>query len=115
MAHIKIEGLDKLERKLKDNVTMDDVKRVVRMNGSQLQRKMQTKADFKMGYQTGQTKRSIGLEIKDAGMAAEVEPTTEYAPYLEFGTRFMDAQPFVKPAYVEQKEKFKRDIERLMR
>lgn len=115
MARIKVEGLDKLERALKDNATLDDVRRVIRHNGTQLQRSMQSKADFKMGYQTGQTKRSIGLEIKDAGMAAEVEPTTEYAPYLEYGTRFMDAQPFVKPAYVEQKEKFQRDLERLMR
>ncbi len=115
MGGIKITGLDKLQKSLKENVTMDDVKRVVKTNGSQMQRKMQTNADFKMGYQTGETKRSIGLEIKDQGFTAEVAPTTDYSPYLEHGTRFMGAQPFVKPAHNEQKEKFKRDMQRLVK
>lgn len=115
MPKLKVDGLEKLEKALKQNVTMDDVKRVVRHNGSQMQQKMQDNADFKKGYQTGQTKRSIGLEIKDSGFTAEVEPTTDYSPYLEYGTRFMEAQPFVKPAYSVQKEKFKRDMQKLVR
>lgn len=115
MPKIKIEGLDKLQKALKDNVTLDDVKKVVRHNGTQLQRKMQNNADFKKGYQTGQTKRSIGLEIKDAGFSAEVEPTTDYSPYLEYGTRFMEAQPFVGPAFDEQSAKFKKDMQRLVK
>lgn len=115
MPKVKIDGLDKLQKALKDNVTMDDVKRVVSTNGSQLQRKMQANAEFTKGYQTGQTKRSIGLEITDGGFAAEVEPTTEHSPYLEYGTRFMEAQPFVGPAYNEQVQKFKRDMDRLVR
>lgn len=115
MAGIKIEGLDKLEAALKENVKLDDVKRVVRHHGSQLQRNMQNKADFRMGYQTGQTKRSIGLEIKDGGFSAEVGPTTDYSPYLEYGTRFMEAQPFIKPAHSEQAQKFGRDLKRLMK
>ena len=115
MAKIRIEGLDKLQKALKDNVTMDDVKKVVRHNGAEMQRKIQAKADFKKGYQTGTTKRSIGLEFTDSGFTAEVEPKTEYSPYLEYGTRFMDAQPFVRPGYYEQKEKFKRDMDKLVR
>ena len=115
MPKIKIEGLDELQKALKDNVTMDDVKKVVKHHGSKLQRGMQSKADFKKGYQTGETKRSIGLEIKDQGFAAEVAPTTEYSPYLEYGTRYMEAQPFVRPAYEEQAEKFKRDMQRLVK
>jgi HK97 gp10 family phage protein len=75
---------------------------------------MQQKADFKKGYQTGTTKRSIALEIKDSGMTAEVEPGTEYSPYLEYGTRFMDAQSFVRPAYNEQKAIFKADMQKLV-
>ena len=114
MPKLEVKGLDKLQKKLKENVTMDDVKQVVRHNGQQLQRKMQTNADFKKGYATGTTKRSIGLEFKDSGFTAEVEPGTEYSPYLEYGTRFMDAQPFVRPAHDEQKEKFKRDMQKLV-
>lgn len=115
MAKMKVTGLKELQKALKDNVTMDDVKKVVRQNGSELQRKMQDNADFTKGYATGETKRSIGLEITDGGFAAEVEPKTEYAPYLEYGTRFMDAQPFVKPAYDDQVQQFKKDMQRLVK
>ena len=112
---IEIEGLEELQKKLKDNVGLDDVKRVVRQNAADLQTLMQSKADFKMGYATGQTKRSIGLEIKDRGFAGEVGPETEYSPYPEYGTRFMSAQPFVRPAFNKQKEKFKRDMSKLVK
>lgn len=113
MAKITVVGLKELEKALKDNATMDDVKRVVKQNGSEMQEKIQKNADFKMGYQTGETKRSVGLEIKDSGKTAESGPKTEYAEYLEFGTRFMDAQPFVKPAYEEQKKQFEADMKKL--
>ena len=127
MAKLTVEGLDKLEKKLKKNVTLNDVERIVRVNGSELHRKMQKNADFKGHYgwakgkgkvfktPTGTTKRSISLDIKDGGMTAEVEPQTEYSPYLEYGTRFMEAQPFVRPAFEEQAEQFKRDMDKLVR
>ena len=107
MGGVKIVGLEKLQKKLKKNARMEDVKRVVRHNGSQLQ------ADFSKGYQTGATKRSVGLDMKDNGLTAESGPTTEYAEYLEYGTRFMEAQPFIKPAFDKQAEKFKRDMKKL--
>ena len=115
MPKLKVEGLDKLQKALKENVTMNDVKRIVRQNASEMQSKMQDNADFTKGYATGTTKRSIGLEIQDGGFTAEVEPGTEYSPYLEYGTRFMGAQPFVKPAYNTQKVQFKKDMQKLVR
>lgn len=109
MAGVKIVGLEKLQKKLKQNVRMDDVKKAVRHNGAEMQAKAQQNAPV----DTGMLKRSIGLEITDGGMSAEVEPTAEYAPYVELGTRFMEAQPYLKPAFGEQKEKFKRDMKKL--
>ena len=76
---------------------------------------MQGKADFKKGYQTGATKDSITLEIVDEGFTAEVGPTTEYSGYLEYGTRKMEAQPFIWPAFNEQVEKFRSDMQRLVK
>ena len=121
MGVIRIEGLEELQKQLKKNANMDDVKKVVRQNGSQLQQKIQRKADFKGHWKgkkfkkpTGETKRSVMLEIKDGGMTAESGPTTDYAEYLEFGTRFMDAQPFVKPALEEQSKKFESDLRKLV-
>jgi HK97 gp10 family phage protein len=115
MGVIRIEGLEELQKKLKKNANMDDVKKVVRHNGSQLQQKIQQKADFKKGYQTGTTKRSVSLEFKDNGLTAESGAATEYAEYLEFGTRFMEAQPFVKPALEEQSKKFESDLQKLVK
>ena len=115
MASIKVDGLEELQKRLKDNVQMTDVKRVVRKNGAELHKKMQENADFTRGYATGTTKRSIGLEIKDDGLTADVGAETEYAPYLEYGTRFMEAQPFVRPSLDAQKTKFKNDLNKLVR
>ena len=62
---------------------------------------------------TGTLKRSIGLEIRDGGLTAEVEPTAEYAAYVEYGTRYMSAQPYMRPSCTAQKEKFKSDLKSL--
>lgn len=115
MAKLKIEGLKELQKALKENITLDDVKRVVSRNGKKLQLTMQRNADFKKGYQTGATKDSITLEIVDEGFTAEVGPTTEYSGYVEHGTRKMEAQPFVWPAFNEQVEKFRSDMQRLVK
>lgn len=113
MSGIKIEGIEKLQAKLKKNVQMDDVKRVVKTNGAQLKNKMVRNANFVKGYQTGTTKRHIFRNTKDSGLTVEVGSTTEYSPYLEFGTRFMEAQPFVRPSLDEQKKEFVKDFKKL--
>lgn len=115
MGDISVKGLDKLQKKLKANCTLNDVRNKVKKNGAALQTKMQEKAEFTQGYQTGTTKRSIELSFEDGGMTATVAPTTEYAPYVEYGTRFMEAQPFVRPALKEQEIIFKQDLQKLMK
>lgn len=126
MGDIKIVGMEKLQKKLKKNVNMEAVKKKVRQHGGQLQTKAMQNADFKGHYEwqkgkgrvfvppSGALRGSIHLEITDGGMAAEVEPTADYAPYVELGTRFMEAQPYLKPAFDEQKEKFKKDMKKLV-
>lgn len=90
---------------------MNDVKRIVKSNGAALQESAQRKVPV----DTGNLKRSIGLEIRDSGLTAEVEPTAEYAAYVEYGTRYMNAQPYMRPSYTAQKEKFKSDLKKLTR
>lgn len=120
MPKIEFEGLYELQMALKENITLDDVKKVVKQHGSQLQRLSQRNAQFKGHYRgkkfikpTGKLKGSIGLEITDGGMTAEVEPSAEYAAYVELGTRKMSAQPYLKPSWEVQKEKFKNDMDKL--
>lgn len=110
MAGVKIIGIEKIQKKLRQNVQMADVKKVVRHKGAEMQAKAQQNAPV----DTGTLKRSIGIEITDGGMTAEVEPTADYAPYVELGTRFMEAQPYLGPAFNEQKEKFKKDMKKLV-
>ena len=111
MAGIKVTGLDKLQKKLKKNADLNDVKRLVKKHGGQLQEKTMRNAPVDTGF----LKQHINLDITDGGMTAEVEPTAEYAPYVEYGTRFMSAQPYLKPAYNEQKRKFEQDMKKLVR
>lgn len=117
MSEIKIIGIAELEAKLKANCNLDDVRRVVSTNGDELNKRMKrnTKTAFVKGYTKGDTANSINTEIRDSGMTAAVGPTTEYAPYVEHGTRFMEAEPFAKPAWEEQKEIFKKDLKKLMK
>lgn len=115
MNDIKLVGLKELEEKLKDNVTLNDVKRVVKMNGSELHSGMQRAAIFKGGYSTGRTKQSITLGFEKDGLSAKVKPGTEYSPYVEYGTRYMAAQPFVRPSFNRQKKQFMKDLKKIMK
>lgn len=108
---ITIVGMEKLEKKLKKNTDLSAVRTVVKKNGSE----MQTKAQKHAPVDTGTLKRSISLKVADAGMTAEVEPKVHYGAYVELGTRFMKAQPYLKPAFDEQKGKFKQDMDKLVR
>ena len=122
MAGVRIDGFDKLEAKLKRNMDLGAVRTVVRKNGADLQTKAQKNAPVGTpqstgipGYVGGTLKRSVELDITDGGLTAEVEPTADYAAYVEYGTRFMEAQPYLNPAYDEQKKKFVKDLNELVR
>lgn len=107
-------GLKTLEKKLEEMKNLTAAKAIVKKNGAELDRKMINNAQFTKGYSTGQTRRSINLQLEDDNMTAVVQPSTEYSSYLEYGTRFMDAQEFIGPAYREQKEIFKNDLDKLV-
>lgn len=108
-------GVEKLQRHLKNGYDLSDVKRAVRFHGAGLQTKMQQEAVFIHGYSTGTTKRNISLNITDSGFTAECGPTTEYAEYVEYGTRKMTAQPFVRPAFDVQKVQFIADLRKMFK
>ena len=90
---------------------LSKVKATVKKNGAQLQKKAQKEAPIDSGH----LHDVIFLEITDGGMTAEVESTAEYAAYQEYGTRFMKGKPHIRPAFDEQKGKFKSDLGKLVR
>ena len=110
---LKIHGIKKLKIDLKDNAQMRLVKEIVKKHGASLQQEMVKNAVFKKGYSTGATRRSINLLNEKSGLLARVKPTTKYSPYVEYGTRFMDKQPFVKPAFQKVKKEFVNDLKKL--
>lgn len=108
---VKLEGFDELQAKLKKNVKLEDVKVVVQYNGSE----MQTTANLICPKDTSNLANSITLELTDGGFTAEVEPHMDYAAYVEYGTRYMSAQPYIRPAFMQQSERFKSDLSKLMK
>lgn len=113
-VHLRFVGLDKAEQILiKDREP--EVKRVVQYHGAKLQQRMKKNAKFDKGYSLGYTQLSIKLEPRDGGLAAAVGPTTEYAPYLECGTRLMEAQPFAKKSLEQQSQPFRNDLLKVLR
>lgn len=121
-VHLDYQGIDQLMKHLDRAISLEDVKRVVKTNGAALTNGMQKRAQFKGHYEngkfvspTGATRRSITMRIQEAGFSVLVMPMTEYSPYLEYGTRFMDAQPFVRAAFNYQKIIFKKEMRELVR
>lgn len=104
-------GMDKLKAALEKDLKMDAVKKIMRVNGSELQTKTMRRAPVK----TGNLKRSIVLNMEDEGLAARVSVGASYGPYVEYGTRFMNAKPYLRPSFNEQKVQLKHDLERLTR
>ena len=108
---VKLIGFEKLETKLTKNMDLSKVKATVKKNGAQLQKKAQKEAPIDSGH----LHDVLFLELTDGGMTAEVESTAEYAAYQEYGTRFMKGKPHIRPAFDEQKGKFKSDLGKLVR
>jgi|SRR5690625_602741 len=108
---IEIKGMEPLIAKLQKGIELKEAREVVKMNGAELHQNAQKLSPV----DTGHLKRSITIRISDGGLVAEVKPTADYAPYVEFGTRFMAAQPFIRPSYHNQRKKFLDDLKRLMK
>lgn len=109
--NIDLDGIDKLVGKLKRNATLDDVKKVVKINTTEMQRSAQQYAPVDTGF----LKRAITANVQKDGFEGVVVSAASYAPYVEWGTRFMYARPHIGPAFEEQKLLFLTDMKRLMK
>ena len=118
MGAVEISGLNELIYKINDCKNLTKIKEVVRANGADMNDKMKGIAKkgvaFTKGYSKGGLGGSINTTISEGGMKATVGPTKEYAPYVEHGTRFMEAEPFCEPAFNEQKEQFISDMKKVV-
>lgn len=131
---MKISGLEKLQKELDSEAKKKIVQSVVKKNGADLQRTMMNNAQFRGHYEpfrmirgkptpvgklvwkdpTGALGQSIALQFLDGGLSAKVGPQVHYAPYVEYGTRFMSAQPYAKPAFDTVSPKFISDLQKAL-
>ena len=115
LVDVKIEGLQALISDLDARkYSGKQIKNVVMKNGANLQedaqKRMTKTVAYVKGYSKGTTRRSTTLSISDGGMTATVAPHTEYFPYVEYGTRFMEAEPTLNPAFQKIKQQFYKDV-----
>ena len=114
MADIVIEGGDEMVRAIRNRFNHDKVARVVKRNTTQAQKKAMRIVPVakKNG---GTLKRSITMRVDVTGLAGYITAGADYGPYVEYGTRKMDAQPFMRPAAREQAPIFMNDLRNLIR
>lgn len=114
---IQIQGLDKLTRKLIKNQALTEAKEVVKKNTAQMHEKTISNmiSTYTKGYRTGNTENNTTFEIEDGGLSGVQTTNTDYIEYLEKGTRYMSAEPTIKPAFDVQKEKFRKEMEGLVK
>lgn len=108
---VELKGDKELQKMLERCKSKEKIKACVMKSGATLQEYAQGNAPV----DTGNLKRSIGLSMKDGGMTAEVKPSAEYAPYVELGTRFMSAHPYLRPALETAGAEFKANVEKVVR
>ncbi|GBG94645.1 hypothetical protein LFYK43_11040 [Ligilactobacillus salitolerans] len=112
-----VKGLDKLEQGLLKRAQIAGIKQIVRKHTTELQQKAMANASstYVKGYSTGATKKSIGIGFENGGLTGVTGLGQSYDSYVELGTRFMAAEPLLKPLFNQTKQVFISDLKRVMR
>lgn len=109
----------KIPKNFMTPVNKGKIARIVQLNTAELTQKAKDRAPISTektnpGGAHGQLKRSIIPSVGSGGLVGKVNATVDYAEYVEMGTRFMAAQPYMKPAFDQQKEVFLDDMKKLI-
>lgn len=68
--------------------------------------KVQTDAKRAAAVDTGRLRNSIAVDFNSEKTGAEIGTNVKYAPFIEFGTRYQKARPFLYPAWEAERAKF---------
>lgn len=60
------------------------------------------------GYQGGTLRGSITHAVSSDGKTVVVSTNVKYAPYVELGTKKMDARPFLRPAANDHADEYRK-------
>lgn len=111
MSEIKIQGADQLVKNISQRVGRSKVDNVVKKNTANLQTEMQRRA----AVDTGFLKRSMTIDFMPGRMTGSVDVGAEYGAYVNYGTRFMAAQPFAAPSLQKVQPMFINDLRNLIK
>ncbi len=108
---VGFDGLDALMAKLDRVATLQDAKNVVKQHTARLAQE----ASVLVPVDTGNLKRSMLVIISSDGLASLVSFRTDYAAYVEYGTRWFVGRRFLGIPFLIEKVAFINDMERLVR
>jgi len=109
---VKLKGMNPLLNKLNSAQNIQGpVRQIVKKHSTNINRHAQKQAPV----DTGELRRSIRTEYQDGGLTGVTRAGAHYAPYVEYGTRFMTAQPFMRPAFYNSAWDFKEELEKLVK
>ncbi|HFU6522521.1 TPA: HK97 gp10 family phage protein [Enterococcus hirae] len=108
---VEISGLDDLIEAIEEAKKLDDVKAIVKNDTAYMANRIAEETPVKSGY----LKRTEVPFIKDDGMTGEVRAFADYAPYVEYGTRYMYGRFYMKKGHAAAAKRFLNDMEALVK
>tara|TARA_Y100001951_G_C11168871_1_gene199093 strand:- start:234 stop:593 length:360 start_codon:yes stop_codon:yes gene_type:complete len=89
------------------NRNLDDrIKKVVQIAARNIEKDAKQRMTDWPAVDTGATRNSIFVDPGTPSFSHRIGPTTEYAPFIEFGTRYMSARPYMIPALEKEAPRF---------
>ena len=88
----------------------DKIKEVVQIAARNIEKNSKMLITDLGAVDTGATRNSIFVSPGTPSFSQQIGPTTEYAPFIEFGTRFMPARAYMIPALEQERIRFMQAI-----
>ena len=111
-VNVRLQGLERAIRNIQDFEVekKEEIKNVVKETAF----KIQANAKQRTPVDTGHLKRNIEVDISQDELSADIGTNVEYGKYVEFGTATQKSQPFLFPAYEEEKDEYISNLERVL-
>lgn len=111
---LKFQGIEETKTKLGKIADMKAVKAALRQNTVALQKNAIRKMPltYIKGYSKSYTSQHTNSYFLNDGLTGKVIMETNYSQYVELGTRYMAAEPVMKPALNEIYPQFVSDIKK---
>ncbi|MCI2948335.1 HK97 gp10 family phage protein [Staphylococcus caledonicus] len=114
---MRITGVKKMIRKIQNNQKTidDDVDYILQQNAKEFRSNTVLEARRVMvkGYWTGNLARMVE-DTKRGQMSYVITSNAYYSGFLEYGTRYMAPETFMKQVYERQGAQINKDLERLL-